>query len=274
VVAAAAAATELARGATAAGSLGSFISVCGFSHRAPDDPIVFPGRPGLSHDHSFVGSVSTNASSTVASLRAGGTTCTRKADTAAYWAPTLLDDGNSVAPAAAAVYYTRRTTARVRPFPPGLRIVAGNSHAGTLQSEGVTFWDCGLIKTTFYGPMARPAAPAPPGASAVPRCPAATMLQLHVEFPDCWNGKSLDSRDHASHMSYSAGGACPKGYPVAVPALALVYQYPPLADGAVALSSGGVYSGHADFMNAWNQRALTMLVDRCLNARRDCGTGT
>jgi hypothetical protein len=29
----------------------NFISACSFSHRAPDDPIVFPGKPGLSHDH-------------------------------------------------------------------------------------------------------------------------------------------------------------------------------------------------------------------------------
>ena len=32
----------------------NFVSVCRFSHRAPDDPIVYPGQPGLSHDHSFV----------------------------------------------------------------------------------------------------------------------------------------------------------------------------------------------------------------------------
>ena len=68
----------------------NFISSCGFSHRAPDDPILFPGRPGASHDHSFVGNRTTNASSTLGSLLAGQTTCrNRPGDTAGYWMPTL-----------------------------------------------------------------------------------------------------------------------------------------------------------------------------------------
>ena len=29
----------------------NFVSRCTFSHTAPDDPIVYPGKPGLSHDH-------------------------------------------------------------------------------------------------------------------------------------------------------------------------------------------------------------------------------
>jgi hypothetical protein len=66
-----------------------FVESCRFSHRSPDDPIVFPGRPGLSHDHTFVGNRTTNAFSTYGSLRAGRTSCRRSADTAAYWLPTL-----------------------------------------------------------------------------------------------------------------------------------------------------------------------------------------
>src|SRR5688572_33250399 len=31
----------------------NFVVVCKFSHRAPDDPIVHPGAPGMSHDHTF-----------------------------------------------------------------------------------------------------------------------------------------------------------------------------------------------------------------------------
>ena len=43
----------------------NFVSSCAFSHRAADDPIVFFGKPGASHDHSFVGNTGTNASSTL-----------------------------------------------------------------------------------------------------------------------------------------------------------------------------------------------------------------
>jgi hypothetical protein len=61
----------------------NFVSACGFSHRAPDDPIVSPGRPGSSHDHSFVGNVTTGAFSTMKSLLSAATTCRRADDTAA-----------------------------------------------------------------------------------------------------------------------------------------------------------------------------------------------
>ena len=38
-----------------------FLADCPFSHRLPDDPIVFPNLPGASHMHSFFGSTVTNA---------------------------------------------------------------------------------------------------------------------------------------------------------------------------------------------------------------------
>ena len=50
----------------------NFVSSCTFTHRAPDDPIVFFGQPGASHDHSFVGNTSTNASSTLAVAAGSG----------------------------------------------------------------------------------------------------------------------------------------------------------------------------------------------------------
>jgi hypothetical protein len=254
----------------------SFLTLCSFSHRNTDDPIVLPRRPGFSHDHSYVGNVSTDAFSTVSSLQAAKTTCDRKSDTAAYWAPTLLVDGTPIDPLGAVVYYRRLTRARVRAYPEGLTIVAGNSHAGTPQSRRIVFWDCGVVKTTLYGRMLRgnPPVATPPAASTTPPpCPPASKLQLHVNFPDCWNGKTVDSVDHKRHMAYSADGRCPRRHPLALPQLSLVYQYPPQSR-AIALSSGGIYSAHADFLNAWDADVLKRLVDRCLNAFRPCGLGT
>jgi hypothetical protein len=273
-----------ARGAVQGGPEGqglndlrSFVTLCAFSHRNRDDPIVLPGRPGFSHDHTYVGNVSTDAFSTAKSLRSEGTTCDRRADTAAYWAPTLFADGEAVNPAGAVVYYRRTTKAPVKAYPSGLTVVAGNSRARTAQSRRIVFWDCGVVKTTLYGPMRRgalPAAAAPPAASSTPpTCPPGSKLQLHVNFPDCWNGKTVDSVDHRRHMAYSTRGACPRRHPVAVPELSLVLQYPPLA-GAVSLSSGSVYTAHADFLNAWDEDTLEHLVSACLNARRPCGLGT
>ena len=125
----------------------------------------------------------------------------------------------------------------------------------------MTYWSCG---------EAGGVAPA----STVPTCPAgrATSLRLHVLFPDCWDGRRLDSPDHHAHMAYSARGRCPSTHRVAVPSIALVVRYPVTGEGKVELSSGGQLSGHADFVNAWQQGGLDRLVQTCLNALRACGT--
>jgi hypothetical protein len=240
----------------------NFISSCRFSHRRMDDPIVFPGRPGFSHDHSFVGNVSTNAFSTLRSLRAAGTSCRRDGDTAAYWMPTLMLNGQPVEPRGATIYYRRRTLEAVRPFPAGLKMIAGNSRATAPQDLRVTFWNCGAQAGL------RPSA-------TVPTCPDARAqgLRLHVNFPNCWDGVHLDSADHQRHMAYAMGGRCPATHPVAVPAISLIYRYPVTGGEGVLLASGGQLSGHADFFNAWRQGTLVSLVETCLNVLRHCGQG-
>jgi hypothetical protein len=241
----------------------NFISNCGFSHRAPDDPIVAPNRPGTSHDHSFVGNTTTSAFSTLRSLSRASTTCRRAGDTAAYWAPTLLVDGRAVEPLGGTIYYRRRTLDEVRAFPPGFRMIAGSAAARTPQDRRITFWNCGALSGI-------------PPSSTVPTCPGsrATSLRLHVTFPSCWNGTSLDSADHQTHMAYPMRGACPASHPVAVPAISLILRYPVTGAGSVELSSVGQFSAHADFFNAWNQGQLTRLVNSCLNQLRHCGRGT
>jgi hypothetical protein len=238
----------------------NFISVCSFSHRGPDDPIVLPRQPGYSHDHTFVGNDSTNAFSTPAQLRTAGTTCRRAGDKAAYWMPTLLVGGQPVTPTTAIAYYRRLVRTPLKQFPPGLQIVAGNSHATAPQRLVVTYWDCGDLVDV---------APS----SGVPDCADGT-LSLHVNFPDCWDGRNLLYANQ-KNTAYSVNGRCPKGYPVAMPALQLVFRYPVKSpSGSVELASGGQYSGHADFINAWDQQVLTSLVADCLNKYRHCGTGS
>src|SRR6188508_1321649 len=59
-------------------ALGAFHADCSASHVAPDDPIVFPGQPGMSHLHEFFGNRQTRASTTAKALRRQvGTTCIR-----------------------------------------------------------------------------------------------------------------------------------------------------------------------------------------------------
>jgi hypothetical protein len=223
-----------------------------------DDPIVFPRQPGRSHHHTFFGNTTTNAASTPASLRAAGTTtCRIRSDTAAYWAPTLHVGGRAVEPLGAVAYYVRRTLGSVRAFPAGLEVIAGSATARSPQSLRVTSWSCG-----FYGGA--------PESNTVPDCGDGRRanLRLQVNFPNCWDGRRLDSADHKSHLAYSVEGRCPASHPVAVPALLLRIFYPVSGAGNVELASGGQFSAHADFVNAWNQDVLERLVDRYLNRSR------
>ncbi|HXV34055.1 MAG TPA: DUF1996 domain-containing protein [Gaiellaceae bacterium] len=241
----------------------NFVSACGFSHRATDDPIVYPKQPGASHDHSFVGNVSTNAFSKPYSLRQAGTTCHRPLDTAAYWMPTLLVAGQPVAPRMAQVYYRRSTLAPVTAFPQGFKVVAGSAVAAEPQARRVTFWNCGAEGGV-------------PQSSTVPTCPdtRSLSLRLHVNFPDCWDGRRLDSPDHKSHTAYSTKSVCPSTHPVAVPRISLIYAYPVTGGPDVSLASGSQFSAHGDFLNAWNQAELESLVAGCLNALRHCQRGS
>jgi Domain of unknown function (DUF1996) len=256
----------------------NFWSNCRFSHTANDDPIVVPRLPGRSHPHTFFGNVSTNAFSTLASLRRASTTCKPRADRAAYWVPTLYRNGREVRPEKAQLYYVVHGYGRMRAFPAGLRMVAGNAHATSPQSALVAYWDCA-------GSVVRSKpSPAPParcgtvsGKVLVRRkgekklhpmtIRSKTRLELRVNFPDCWDGKRLDSLDHKSHMAYSRDLVCPRSHPVKVPLIQLMIRYPLVSGKGVTLASGGRFSAHADFFNAWDERALVRLVDDCFHDR-------
>jgi Domain of unknown function (DUF1996) len=236
------------------GYRGYFAIRCGFSHRNNDDPIVYPGKSGLSHNHTFFGNTATNAFSTPASLRGGTTTCRLGADTSAYWVPTLFVNGRAVTPVGATAYYLGRTRGTVQSFPAGLKVIAGDAAASRAQGARVTYWVCDRLAST-----------------SLASCPAGFRsegVSLVVMFPNCWNGTSLDSANHKSHLAYSVDGACPASHPVAVPALAIVVRYPALGTGTIALASGGQFSGHADFVNAWDQQIPDRLVARYLNGER------
>jgi hypothetical protein len=242
------------------GERGVFVERCHFSHSAADDPIVHPGRPGASHQHDFFGNTTTNAGSTLEALRAGPTTCLTPEDASGYWVPALYQNGAVVPPLTAAIYYrTGRSgdPTAVQPFPPGFRMVAGDPSAVAQQTPGIATWKC-------RGGLGRSETPL--------ACPAHAPLVMAVRFPECWDGASIDSPDHKSHVAYARGGRCPASHPVPVPALTMNVRYPIAGDpGEIRLASGSAYSGHADFFNAWDQSVLAQRIEECLHETVRCG---
>jgi hypothetical protein len=222
-----------------------FALACGFSHRNNDDSIVFPGQPGRSHNHTYIGNRSVDASTTPQSLLAKTTTCESESDSSAYWFPTLYVGTEAVHPLTAVVYYVKRTVEDVSPPPAGLKMVAGNADARARQPKGTVAWSCGGVggRPRFF---------------SVRACAHDQLLQLQVNFPNCWNGHALDSPDHKRHLRYASGGRCPASHPTALPTIALILLYPPLP--ADAKVSSGRFGMHADFMNGWDQAALAKLV--------------
>ncbi|MGH9228095.1 MAG: DUF1996 domain-containing protein [Acidimicrobiales bacterium] len=256
----AAAARVSPTGAGPQGRVPQFVVECGFSHAGPDDPIVHFGHHGRSHLHTFFGSTVTDASTTADDLAAGDTTCEQKLDRASYWAPALLDRGRMVVPTGAAAYYRPGVGVdpdTVEPYPFGLKMIGGDQAASGPQPLDTVAWACGTGSERHAVP---------------PVCPEGRPLRLLVSFPDCWDGESLDSDDHVSHMARSADGGCPESHPVAVPQLLLSIGYPVTGgDHDLSLASGSLLTGHADFFNGWDERKLTTEVSSCIHQGVTCG---
>ncbi|MFI6266934.1 DUF1996 domain-containing protein [Micromonospora sp. NPDC051006] len=240
-----------------------FPADCTYSHRLPDDPIIYPGLPGASHMHSFFGATVTNAHTTLPDLVRSPTTCNPRVDVSSYWVPTLYNNNVPVEPAIATFYYLGEgvradVVANTQPIPQGLRIVAGNARA-TGPSESIARWSC------------LHAGQVPPSKDFV-TCPAGTMMESYLDFPQCWNGRDLDSPDHKSHMAYPVNQACPATHPVHVPKLRQVLRYPVNGNPAqFRLASGAGYTMHGDFFNAWPTAEMARRVNDCIRPVIKCG---
>src|SRR5919202_3712074 len=145
-------------------------------------------------------------------------------------------------------------------FPSGLKIVAGDAHATQRQPLSVTYWSCSKGQNAHWTTPHE--CKTPPDRGVVPDN-RKSLLQLDVFLPDCWDGRHLDSPDHHSHMTYSRNYRCPASHPVKVPKLRFIVTYPIQKPDHLTFASGGLDTAHADFFNAWNQRALVQIVNAC-----------
>jgi hypothetical protein len=241
-----------------------WVTVCKPVKAAMDDPIVFPGKPGASHMHTFSGNLGVTAFSYASQLLGAPTNCTNSGDHASYWMPTLYVKGKAVAPYVTRIYYRAGTFtgASIRSIPFGLRMLAGNAMAVTPQKSNIAGWHCRL---EGQGAVT--------GKSAVPpQCPGQSLLEASVVFPNCWDGKNLDSVDHRSHMAYAVKYHCDAAHPVQIPQVTIAERFTPgTTYGTLTLASmNSPLTLHADFLDAWKQSDMDLLVARCIHASVAC----
>ncbi|GAB3860363.1 DUF1996 domain-containing protein [Dactylosporangium cerinum] len=244
-----------------------FNASCTYSHSRKDDPIVFPGLPGASHMHSFIGNRSTDANSTADTLLANaGTSCAPAPDLSAYWVPTLYERGVAVEPKAVVVYYGSRLTdsSRTVPFPQGFRMIAGDAKLQAPTPAGTV--------NQFY--CAGPGGEIGRSADGNwPRCAPGASLLFQLVFQDCWDGVHLDSPTHKGHVAYTYDGTCSGAFPVAIPSVSFVIAYPtPGSADGFTLSSGMASSFHGDSFFAWDNAAQGHRVKNCIVQKAKCNT--
>jgi len=227
----------------------SFRIECATGQVAAVDPIVMPGHAGMSHFHQFFGNRALDENSTAASLRAiPATSCRNRSDSSGYWVPTLINNGTMVRPTGVEIIYRKSVSAPVVAHPAGLMLIAGSSKASTAQATSIVSWSCTGSNS--------------PGSAAPSACRNRQQLVATIRFPECWDGKNLDSADHKSHVSYASNGVCAAGT-VALPQIEMRVIYPRQATvSTLSLASGSIFSMHADFFNGWDQRRFAGMVGR------------
>ena len=257
------------------GNLPEFRADCKYSHRLADDPIVLPGLPGASHMHSFVGNKALDAQTTAGDLmKFTATTCKPAQDHSAYWVPTLYDNatGKPVETTGFRVYYRslRPSSKDVLPIPNGLRMITGDAKKKVPTPRGAQ----GQFYCAFYGPgdldgIARS------DNGNWPICGGDATLHYMMQFPDCWDGKHLDSPTHKAHVAFGSDRGCPSSHPVRIPAITFDIQY------GVKGSKQGYYlssdkvgksasSMHGDAFVVWDVDAMNKRTKDCVVQRRTC----
>ncbi|MEP7058458.1 MAG: DUF1996 domain-containing protein [Caldimonas sp.] len=264
-----------------ASDIGAFRTTCDFSHMAFDDPIVYPGQAGAAHLHTFFGNTGTNANSTAESLRSTGNSTCRGGtiNRTAYWVPAMIDmtTRKPIRPDVGNFYYKQgyslTPSSVIQPLPAGLRMIAGDPRNAAPGGTDYRFKCIGgpNASNDQYG-------------ETIPNCDAGAQVVQEIFFPQCWDGKNLDSPDHKSHMSYpvlsGSGRACPSTHPVAIPEVSFNIAYTVPTPGAAKswrLSSDmydsqlpAGYSSHGDWFNGWKSDISDTWAKNCVESTKDC----
>lgn len=270
---------------------GDFRLLCNWSKMGYDDPIVYPGKPGAAHHHTFFSNTAIDAFTTSANIRnSGNATCRGGTiNKSGYWVPSMIDTatGRPIAPKTLLIYYKTgfwpylNNNPPITPLPPGLKMIAGDPTRSTAGGLGTFF--CLVPATGSDRPGTK-------GSSIPTNCQPGDEIWANLPFPQCWDGKNLDSPDHKSHMAvpiqFWSGDPerqyrCPDTHPVVLPAITFNVEYAlpaNVAETAKWRLSSDVYSGpagysmHGDWINGWDAAITELWGQKCMTEKRDCGS--
>jgi hypothetical protein len=193
-----------------------------------------------------------------------------------YWQPAMIDrNGNVLIPDGVLTYYKRgyqgvENNQIIQSPPAGLKMIAGNAMA-TTPGDGRTVFTCLRSNGTRVDPV------------SIGGCNAGDQMEMSVSFPQCWNGRDLDSPNHKSHMSYAVWGVgCPASHPVAITDIVMnVYYVRALREHGNSngwrlvtdnYDGPGGFSAHADWWNGWAPDVMDTIVANCIRGGLDCRT--
>lgn len=258
-----------------------FRTHCNVSHRAQEDPILYPGLANHGHDHTFFGNRLAGKDSTYQSLRTtGASTCAGgPVNRTAYWFPSMLHTLSSGAVAAIKpdfiiVYYTisgaPSNSVRNSRFPRGFRYIGGVDPSNyndtarkaevpagfVYRGNGFDGWKCLtpgdiLVKTSDGQDTSKRFVNADGSDPWAGACPAGYKLVGILSAPGCWDGHNITSPNGRDHLRYSLrhinsgrNDICPNGW----------YQFPGF--------EGTFYFSH----NGWNDYKNWYLSSDRMNA--------
>nr|POE75583.1 hypothetical protein CFP56_53695 [Quercus suber] len=175
------------------------------------DPIISPGVVS-GHVHTVSGGSGFGFTTSYEKLRASKcSSCSIQQDLSAYWTPKLYymskdgkqfidvpqsGEGSSVT-GGMTVYYEQRATypgAKLRAFPPGLRMVAGNpfqrNFTGAIGAPGLAVQ---FVCLDYNGVSSQ--------SYSIPNKNCPDGLRAQVYFPSCWDGGKFGQSDNFSQCA-------------------------------------------------------------------------